>query len=252
VGKGKLGKFAEMNTFKNVIQPPFKEIFGKDFRLKTKWHNYFGNDNPIVLELGCGKGEYTTGLAKAYPGKNFIGIDIKGSRMWTGAKYALMNNMKNVVFLRTRIEFTRSFFGKDEIQEIWLTFPDPQPKRKKVKKRLMAANFLNLYRTFLVENGLIHLKTDNAVLYKYARSMAVYNSLEQVEATDDLYGQPVVPELLNIKTFYEKNYLCENRKIHYLVFRLQNKFIRELPDEIDDIHDTTAQGSQTERIGNIA
>jgi tRNA (guanine-N7-)-methyltransferase len=234
VGKGKLGKFAEMETFENVIQPAFDDVFHKNFRLKSRWHDYFGNNNPIILELGCGKGEYTTGMAEACPGKNFIGVDIKGSRMWTGAKYALQNGLKNVVFLRTRIEFASSFFGKDEVQEIWLTFPDPQLKRKRNKKRLMAANFLNLYRTFLVDDGLIHLKTDNTVLAEYVRSLVVHNRLEMVDATDNLYSRTELNGFLNIKTFYEKNYLLENRKINYLAFRLKNKDIRELPGFLGD------------------
>jgi len=251
VGKSKLGKFAEMNTFKNVFQPSFEEIFQKDFRLKTKWHDYFGNDHPIILELGCGKGEYTTGLAAAYPDKNFIGVDIKGSRMWTGAKYALQNNLGNVVFLRTRIEFTGSFFGKDEIREIWLTFPDPQLKRKRKKKRLMAASFLNMYRTFLINNGLIHLKTDNTVLYEYARSLAVFNNLHLVETTTDLYGPHVKSICPDIKTFYENNYLNDNRKICYLVFRLQNMIIRELPDDTADMNNHMDGGTPAEWTENF-
>jgi tRNA (guanine-N7-)-methyltransferase len=231
VGKGKLGKFAEMKTFQNVFQPAFEEIFHKDFRLKTLWHTYFGNDNPIILELGCGKGEYTTGLAAAFPSKNFIGVDIKGSRMWTGARTALQDKLINAAFIRTRIEFINYFFGKDEIQEIWLTFPDPQLKRRRQKKRLTSAGFLNLYRTFLVNNGLIHLKTDNPVLYEYTRSLVSLNGLELVQSTNDLYGNSGMMDLLSIKTHYEELYLSMNRKIYYLSFRLHNKPIRELPDE---------------------
>jgi tRNA (guanine-N7-)-methyltransferase len=229
VGKGKLGKFAEMKTFQNVFQPAFEEVFRKDFSLKNKWHSYFGNENPIILELGCGKGEYTTSLAETCPDRNFIGVDIKGSRMWTGAKYALRNNLGNAAFIRTRIEFTGSFFGKDEIQEIWLTFPDPQLKRKRNKKRLMAPGYLNLYRSFLVNNGLVHLKTDKAVLYKYTISLASLNRLEVVQATDDLYRQSDVGNSLKIMTCYEKQYLAEGKKIHYLAFRLQDRNILELP-----------------------
>lgn len=231
MGKGKLGKFAEMKTFQNVFQPPFEEVFRKDFRLKTLWHRYFGNDNPIILELGCGKGEYTTGLAAAFPSKNFIGVDIKGSRMWTGARNALRDKLVNVAFIRTRIEFISSFFGKGEIKEIWLTFPDPQLKRRRQKKRLTSAGFLNIYRTFLVDNGLIHLKTDNPVLYEYTRSLILLNGLELVQSTDDLYLESGAGYLSNIKTHYEELYLRDNRKIHYLSFRLHNKIIQELPDE---------------------
>jgi len=161
--KRKLQRFAEMETFANVIQPEFEEVFGKDFRLKGLWNKcQFHNENPVVLELGCGKGEYATGLAKHFPDKNFIGVDIKGSRMWRGATTALGEQLHNVMFLRTRIEMIGSFFGPDEVDEIWLTFPDPQ--LKKARKRLTSSRFLNSYRTFLKKSGIIHLKTDNDVL----------------------------------------------------------------------------------------
>ena len=164
--KRKLERFTEMAHFRNVLQPGFDEVFGRKHPIMGKWHDtFFGNDNPIVIELGCGKGEYTVGLAKKFPEKNFIGIDIKGSRMWRGAKSAIEENLKNTGFLRTRIEFINSFFDKDEVDEIWLTFPDPQPKKS--NKRLSSCRFLNMYSNFLKQEGYIHLKTDSELLYSY-------------------------------------------------------------------------------------
>jgi tRNA (guanine-N7-)-methyltransferase len=174
VGKGKLKRFQEMENFDNVFQPEFKEVYQKDYRLKGKWAiGYFKNTNPIIIELGCGKGEYTTGLAEKYPNCNFIGIDIKGARMWRGAKTAFKKKLKNVAFVRTRIDFIESFFGKNEINEVWLTFSDPQPK--KVKKRLSSSAFINKYRKFLKENGLIHIKTDSSLLFEYSLALAEEN-----------------------------------------------------------------------------
>ena len=166
MGKNKLKKFAEMEVLGHVIQPPFDDIFKKDHPLKGKWNpEIFENNNPIVLELGCGKGEYSVGMARAFPNKNFIGVDIKGARMWKGATESHEKGIRNVAFLRTRIELIESFFDKDEVSEIWITFPDPQLKNARAKKRLPGPVFLNKYRSFLVNNGIIHLKTDNDILY---------------------------------------------------------------------------------------
>ena len=168
MGKNKLSKWAEMENWDFVLQPGFDEIFGKDYRLKGKWKNdFFKNENPLVLELGCGKGEYTTGLAMRFPEKNFVGIDIKGARMWRGARTTFEHSLKNVAFLRTRIEFIRSFFGLAEVDELWITFPDPQMKIRRTKKRLTSPIFLNAYRAFLSPGGIVHLKTDNRQLYDY-------------------------------------------------------------------------------------
>ena len=221
-----------METFKNVLQPPFEEIFRGDFYLKNNWAGeYFANDHPVVLELGCGKGEYTLGLARIHPHKNFIGVDVKGARIWTGAKQALEEGLANVAFIRTRIEFIGSLFGRDEVEEIWLTFPDPQQKKRRIKKRLTASCFLNKYRNFLQDGGRIHLKTDNAILYNYTINMVKYNDLPLLYATQDLYGDHEEKVAFGIQTFYEKQFVTENLPIHYLQFRLpSNKLIRE-PDE---------------------
>ncbi|HNX66149.1 MAG TPA: tRNA (guanosine(46)-N7)-methyltransferase TrmB, partial [Bacteroidales bacterium] len=209
-----------------VIQPAFEDVFGKDYELKGKWHKeWFKNDNPIVLELGCGKGEYTVNLALKYPDKNFIGIDIKGHRMWRGAREAKEKELLNAAFLRTRIEFIRSFFAPGEVDEIWITFPDPQLKQSRETKRLPGPWFLNLYRSFLKDNGIVHLKTDCRELYDYTLSIVKANSLEIITSTTDLHNDMPGNELLAIRTFYEEMFLKENVPITYLSFRLPNEKI---------------------------
>lgn len=223
MGKNKILRFAENETFPNLIQPPFSEVFKKDYYIKGQWNkSFFKNDNPIVLELGCGKGEYTVGLAKMYPNKNFIGIDIKGARLWRGAKTAHEDKMSNVAFVRTRIENIRSFFCSDEVSEIWITFPDPQPKRIKTTKRLSSSVFLNFYKTFLKPTGLVHLKTDSIDLHKYTNSVIKLNNLKVHQCTDDLYGSVKDDQILSIKTFYEEQYLEKGLPITYLCFELSN------------------------------
>ena len=231
MSKGKLEKFKEMESFSNVLQPPFEEIFNNDFYLKGKWSNhFFGNENPITLELGCGKGEYTVGLAKHYPERNFIGIDIKGARIWKGAKNALNEGIGNAVFLRTRIDFIESFFTTGEVQEIWITFPDPQPVKK--LKRLTSSRFLNRYRKFLISGGLVHLKTDNQELYRYTKRLVEYNKLPVEFSTENLYNNGLNDDFLNIRTFYESIWLEAGLPIHYIRFRLfSGSVINELPDE---------------------
>lgn len=221
MGKGKLSKFEEMKTYSNVFQPPVAEVFRKDFSLKNDWNRaHFRNDHPLILELGCGKGEYTVGLAKKIPHKNFIGIDIKGARIYTGARQALKEQIVNVAFIRTRIEFINSFFAKDEVDEIWITFPDPQLKRRRNKKRLTASKFLNAYREFLRNGGIVHLKTDNAVLYHYTLSLVKENDLPLIFATEDLYGSKQHDVVHGIRTFYENQFIEAGLNIHYLQFRL--------------------------------
>jgi tRNA (guanine-N7-)-methyltransferase len=229
--KKKLQRFADMVTFTNVVQPAFGEVFGKDYPLKGNWNRvFFKNDNPIVLELGCGKGEYTTGLARRFPKKNFIGIDIKGSRMWKGARTALAEHLDNVAFLRTHIEMIDSFFGEEEIEEIWITFPDPQLKRK--RKRLTSPRFLNTYGGFLKKGGLVHLKTDSAVLYQYTIDLARYNQLTVKTNTRDLYHSGIDSDILGIQTFYERQFLDQGMKITYLCFELlDGKKIEEPAEE---------------------
>ena len=223
MGKGKLQKFAEMETFSNVFQYPFSAIENVPFDMKGRWREmFFHNDNPIVLELGCGKGEYAVGLARMFPNVNFIGVDIKGARMWTGAKQALQEQLPNVAFLRTNIEIIDRFFGEDEVQEIWLTFSDPQMKN--ARKRLTSTYFLQRYRHFLNDKGLVHLKTDSNFLFTYTREMALHNGLTPEVCTEDLYNHSQLDEapmsILNIRTYYESMWLERGLNIRYMKFRL--------------------------------
>ena len=219
MGKNKLKKFGEMETFSNVFQYPYSVLMQQGFPLKGKWHSdFFGNGNPIVLELRCGKGEYTVGLAKRFPDRNFIGVDIKGARMWTGAKQAVADNMPNVAFVRTNIELIASFFAPGEVSEIWITFPDPQ--MKKTNKRLTSVRFLNLYRRILEPGGIINLKTDSPFLYTYTRELVRLNGLPVEVDTDDLYASGKADDILEIRTFYEQQWLARGLTIKYLRWRL--------------------------------
>jgi tRNA (guanine-N7-)-methyltransferase len=226
VGKNKLARWTELGSFDNVIQPEIEDVSGSDHPIKGRWNlELFKNNNPIVLELGCGKGEYTIGLANRFPDKNYIGIDIKGARMWRGAKTANEQNLNNVAFLRTRIEFIKSFFSEDEVDEIWITFPDPHPGRRNSNKRLTSPWFLNSYRHFLKDKGLIHLKTDNIELYDFTNKVLSNNNLETILATNDLYAAEF-GDILSIRTHYEKIFLDAGLKINYVSFRLdREKFI---------------------------
>ena len=220
MGKKKLARFEELGTFRNVIQPE-KGQPGKDHPVKGKWRDeIFKNPNPLILELGCGKGEYTIGLSEKYPGNNYLGIDIKGARLWRGARTAHENQKQNVAFLRTRIEFIKSFFAEDEVDEIWITFPDPHPGKNNSNKRLTCPWFLNNYRQILRDKGIIHLKTDNRELFDYTRNLVTRNGLELITATDDLYSGNILNDTLSIKTYYETMFLKEQMKITYLSFRL--------------------------------
>lgn len=223
MGKGKLQKFAEMETFSNVFQYPFSVIENVPFEMKGHWREqYFHNDNPIVLELGCGKGEYSVELARLYPQVNFIGVDIKGARMHKGAKEALTAGLSNVAFLRTNIEIIDRFFAKDEVQEIWLTFSDPQMKNP--RKRLTSTYFMNRYRHFLVDGGLIHLKTDSNFLFTYTTYMVEANRLPLLFRTEDLYHTDGIDEetrkILSIQTFYEAQWIARGLNIRYMKFHL--------------------------------
>jgi tRNA (guanine-N7-)-methyltransferase len=228
VGKNKLARWAELETFTNVIQPDTGDLFGKDHPVKGNWKKkIFRNDNPITLELGCGKGEYTIALSERFSCKNYIGIDIKGARMWRGARTANERKVNNAAFLRTRIEYINSFFAEDEVDEIWITFPDPHPGKRNSNKRLTCPWFLNQYRNFLKNNGLIHLKTDNHDLFNYTKSLAEKNKLSITTAVSDLYSDMPGDDILLIRTHYEDIYLKEGLKIHYLSFRLDKNRIIE-------------------------
>jgi len=221
MGKDKLKRFAENESFRCLFQPEFEEVFRKDYKLKGKWHSeVFKNDNPIVLELGCGRGEYTVEMGRKYPDINFIGIDIKGARLWRGAKSATEESLTNVAFVRCRIEFIEWLFGPGEVSEIWITFADPQINRD--NKRLTGTLFLERYRKFLVADGIIHLKTDSIYLHNYTVAMAKLNHLEIIEGNKDIYGSGRADELLSIKTHYEENYLSMGIPITYLTFKLSS------------------------------
>ena len=230
MAKNKLKRFVDMATYPNVIEPTFEEVFRTDFRLKGRWaEDVFGNEKPIVLELGCGKGEYSVNLARKYPEKNFIGVDIKGSRMWVGATDALQNNLENVVFLRTRIEFITSCFASGEVSEIWITFPDPQPIQRRANKRLTSARFLNSYKNILRTDGIIHLKTDSSFLYDYTNRVIDANRLQVFENTDDLYHSGSADDILSIKTYYEKMFMDKGFTIKYLKFAIpENTVVQEI------------------------
>ena len=222
MGKGKLKKFRENESFSCLVQPTTEEVLRRDHPLKGNWHrDMFHNDHPIVLELGCGKGEYTVALGERFPEKNYLGIDIKGARLWKGAKYATEHAMPNVAFLRTRIEFIESLFAPGEISEIWITFADPQ--ERKPRKRLTHPRFLESYRRLLAPDGVIHLKTDSRLLHHFTRETVLQNGLTLIEACEDIYGTGRADDLLSIQTFYEKNFLAQGIPITYLAFRLESQ-----------------------------
>lgn len=216
MAKNKLAKFADMATYSNVFQYPFEVLRDEGFPLKGEWYTYFGNKNPIVLELGCGKGEYTVELARKFTARNFIGIDIKGARMWKGATCALEENLTNAAFIRTHIELISYFFSENEVSEIWITFPDPQ--MKKVNKRLTSTRFMKEYSSVLNEGGIIHLKTDSNFLYTYTKAMIKENGLELLFETDDLYHSGLNNDILEIQTFYEQQWLSRGLNIKYIRF----------------------------------
>jgi tRNA (guanine-N7-)-methyltransferase len=236
MAKNKLQKFADMETYSHVFQYPFAVLKERGFDMRGKWNEmFFHNDNPIVLELGCGKGEYAVGLARRYPDKNFIGVDIKGARMWTGASEAMAEGIENVAFLRTHIELITHFFAPGEVSEIWITFPDPQ--MKKTRKRLTSTRMLELYREILKENGIIHLKSDSPFLYTYTRAMVQENNFPILIDTDDLYNSGIDDDILGIKTFYEQQWLERGKSIKYIKFLLEPRQELIEPDieiELDD------------------
>ena len=221
--KNKLKRFKENETFVNVFQPTREEVVADQFHLKGKWNtDFFKNDHPIVLELGCGKGEYSVGLAERSPDKNFIGIDIKGARFWRGAKTAVENGMHNVAFLRTQIELIEHCFAANEVSEIWITFPDPQIKYKRTKHRMTNAAFLDNYKKILKTNGLMHLKTDSEFMHGYTLGLLHGAGHEVLYANHNIYKNEGAPaEVTGIQTFYESQYLEVNKPITYIQFRIK-------------------------------
>ena len=228
MGKDKLRRFEENKNFHNLYQPSFDEIFHRDYELKGRWGEHvFGNNHPIVLELGCGKGEYTLALAALHEDMNFLGMDIKGARLWRGARTALEEHRSNVAFVRGRIEFIESFFGPGEVSEIWITFPDPQPKRE--NKRLTAPPFLNKYKAFLKPEAVIHLKTDSRELFDYTKEVVQQREdMRILEAITDIYRSGEVPahEILSVRTYYESHFLAQGKAITYLKFAVDNPAIQ--------------------------
>ncbi|MDR1518432.1 MAG: tRNA (guanosine(46)-N7)-methyltransferase TrmB [Dysgonamonadaceae bacterium] len=221
MGKNKLSKFADMATYPNVFQYTFSTLQKAEFPYKGKWREFFKNDNPIVIELGCGKGEYTVGLARLYPEKNFIGIDIKGARMWKGATQALQEKLANAAFLRTHIEMIHHFFAENEVSEIWITFPDP--RMQKPNRRLTSARFMRGYSLILRTQGVVHLKTDSNFLFTYTKAMIAENSLPVLFETENLYASNPDDKILNIQTFYEQQWLARGLNIKYIKFACPEK-----------------------------
>lgn len=222
MGQKKLIRFAEIETFSNVLQYPQ--------HMKGKWSDFFKNDHPISLELACGKGEYAVGLGRLYPQRNFIGIDLKGNRIWVGAKTALKESLTNVAFVRSQIDQVTNYFAEGEVSEIWITFPDPQLRASKHKKRLTHPKFLRSYQQLLKQGGLIHLKTDSPVLYRFTKEVISLYNLPLHTSTDDLYKEETISDELKIKTHYEGLDIAQSNRIHYLQFSLP---ARPLPVEPD-------------------
>jgi len=221
----KLQRFADIKTFANVLEYPE--------HMPGKWQGFFKNENPVVLELACGRGEYTVGLAKLFTQQNFIGVDVKGNRMYIGAKKALTENLHNAAFLRTQIERIAEFFAPGEVDEIWITFPDPQLRISKAKKRLTHPRFLRLYQQFLKPSGAVHLKTDSPDLYEFTKKVIEMYGLNIIEDHDDVYKQPGIKEELKIKTHYESLDIAQSNTIHYLKFTLP-AVIKNIDDQLQE------------------
>lgn len=250
MGKNKLKKFADMKGFSCALEYPREELIKKGFPYKGIWNNeVFAASHPIVVELGCGKGEYTVQLAKSEPDRNFVGVDIKGARMWSGAKEVEEENIPNAKFLRAEIENICSFFAPGEVEELWITFPDPQ--MQKVRKRLTSTRFLNLYRRIMRDGGIINLKTDSPFLYEYTRRLVELNGFEVLTNTDDLYGTGNADPVSSIKTYYEQQWLSRGKKIKLLSFRLpaEGELKEPVADDIpkDDYRSTKGRPDNSAR-----
>lgn len=222
----KLERFAAIKTFSNVLEYPSD--------MKGMWHSFFTNSNPVILELACGRGEYTVGLSQLHPNQNFIGVDVKGNRMFIGAKKCLAENLSNAAFLRTQIEKIADYFSAGEVDEIWITFPDPQLRTSKAKKRLTHPRFLKLYQQILKPGGFIHLKTDSPNLYRFTKKVAELYDLSIVEDSDNVYSEAFVKKELTIKTHYESLDIAQSKKIHYLKFILPQQ-IKDMDEELQQL-----------------
>ena len=220
----KLVRFAEVATFPNVLQYPLD--------MQGKWHSFFQNENPITLELACGKGEYAVGMGRLYPQRNFLGIDLKGNRIWVGAKKALNEGLKNVGFVRSHIDKIENYFAPGEVSEIWITFPDPQLRVSKARKRLTHPQFLRVYQSILKPGGYIHLKTDSPDLYDFTKLVAAMYGLNIVEDMEDAYSNPEISEELKIKTYYESLDIAQSNRVHYLKFTLPTEIPLDKDDEL--------------------
>lgn len=232
----KLKRFGEIKTFSNVLEYPEN--------MKGRWKDFFKNENQLVLELACGKGEYAIGLAQLYPGKNFIGLDIKGNRLWVGAKYALEHHLENVAFLRTQIDKITAYFAKNEVEEIWITFPDPQLRMSKAKKRLTHPKFLRLYHQILTPGAKIHLKTDSPDLYDFTKLVIKLYNLNVLIDIPEVYKMEPLTEDLAIKTHYEKLDIARSNRIFYICFSLPE----EMPDKDDILHAILKEKLENERL----
>ncbi|MBL0146913.1 MAG: tRNA (guanosine(46)-N7)-methyltransferase TrmB [Chitinophagaceae bacterium] len=222
----KLQRFADIKTFKNVLEYPGN--------MQGKWSSFFGNTNPVILELACGRGEYTVGLSKLHTNKNIIGVDVKGNRMYIGAKKCLENNQPNAAFLRTQIEMLPNYFAAGEVDEIWITFPDPQLRTSKAKKRLTHPRFLRLYQQVLKTNGVVHLKTDSPDLFAFTKKVIEHYNLNLIEANNNIYADKDCKPELTIKTHYESLDIAQSKRIHYLQFTLPT-IIKDIDDEFQEI-----------------